>query len=134
MRVRGILTKLETGRNSGTLSSTGPYPIIVLAGLAVFGLAAGRSVARTARPVMGGSTASPLVLMTIGIVLHLVMLERVGFIGAAAVLFWFTARAFDAKHPLRDALFAIALAVGSYVLFARLLQLQLPAGILAGWL
>jgi len=134
MRVRGILTKLETGRSSGTLSSTGPYPIIVLAGLAVFGLAAGRSVARTARPVMGGTTTSPLVLMTIGIVLHLLMLERVGFIGAAAVLFWFTARAFDATHPLRDALFAIALAVGSYVLFARLLQLQLPAGILAGWL
>jgi putative tricarboxylic transport membrane protein len=72
--------------------------------------------------------------MAAGILLHVVMLERVGFVGAAAVLFWFTARAFDRHHPGRDAILAIVLAVVSYVLFARLLQLQLPAGVLAGWL
>jgi hypothetical protein len=46
------------------------------------------------------------------------------------VLFWFTARAFDTRHPLRDACFAVVLSIASYVLFARVLQLPLPAGIL----
>ena len=45
-----------------------------------------------------------------------------------------TARAFDARRPVRDALFAIALSLGAYLLFARVLQLQLPSGVLGRWL
>jgi putative tricarboxylic transport membrane protein len=134
-RVRDILDKFDAGRDrTGTLSSAGVYPLIVLGGVVLFGLAAGRSVARSA-----SHDASPadrrlvsLALIAVGIVLHVMLLERIGFVAAAAVLFWFTARAFDQRHPLRDAVFAIALAAGSYLLFARVLQLQLPAGILAG--
>jgi hypothetical protein len=44
------------------------------------------------------------------------------------------ARAFDATHPLRDAAFAVAVSVASYLLFVRILQLSLPAGVLARWL
>jgi len=138
VRVRGILTKLDAGRDrSGALSSTGPYPLIVLGGVVLFGLAAGRSVVRSARTDPRDAAVrriAPLALIAIGIVLHVAMLERVGFVGAAAVLFWFTARAFDARHPVRDGLFAIALSIGAYFLFARVLQLQLPAGVLARWL
>jgi putative tricarboxylic transport membrane protein len=134
-RVRDILNKFDAGRTRlTTLESAGAYPLFVLAGVAVLGLAAGRSVARSIGP-----SAPPadrrlvsLALIAVGIVLHVLLLERVGFVGAAAVLFWFTARAFDHRHPLRDAAFAVALAAGSYLLFARVLQLQLPAGILAG--
>jgi hypothetical protein len=50
------------------------------------------------------------------------------------MLFWLTARAFDAAHPVRDAIYAAAVAVGSYLVFARMLDLALPAGVLAGWL
>jgi hypothetical protein len=50
------------------------------------------------------------------------------------VLFWFAARAFDERHPARDAVFAVAISVSAYLLFARVLQLSLPAGVLAGWL
>ena len=136
-RVRDILNKFDAGRaRLTTLESAGAYPLFVLAGVAVLGLAAGRSVARSIGP-----SAPPadrrlvsLALIAVGIVLHVLLLERVGFVAAAAVLFWFTARAFDRRHPLRDAVFAIALAAGSYLLFARVLQLQLPAGILAGLL
>jgi tripartite tricarboxylate transporter TctB family protein len=134
MRVRDILDKFDAGRErTVTLSSAGVYPLIVLGGLAVFGLAAGRTVARSVGPGAAPSDRRfvSLALITIGIVLHVLLLERIGFVGAAAVLFWFTARAFDQRHPLRDAVFAIALAIGSYLLFARVLQLQLPAGILA---
>jgi putative tricarboxylic transport membrane protein len=137
-RVRGILTKFDAGHGtSGSSSSTGPYPIIVLAGVVVSGLAAGRRIVRTSRAQKSDAARTrlvPLLLMATGIVLHVLLLEPVGFVGAAAVLFWFTARAFDARHPARDAVVAIALSLASYVLFARVLQLQLPAGILGRWL
>jgi putative tricarboxylic transport membrane protein len=53
---------------------------------------------------------------------------------ASAALFWFTARAFDSRRPYRDAAFSIVISVSVFLLFARVLQLSLPAGILAGWL
>jgi putative tricarboxylic transport membrane protein len=62
------------------------------------------------------------------------MLERAGFVLAAAVLFWLAARAFDPRHPLRDGAFAIGVSVSAYLLFAHVLHLSLPAGLLAGWL
>ncbi len=64
--------------------------------------------------------------------LNLALAERAGFVIASAVLFWFAARAFDERHPARDAAFAVAVSVGAYLLFARVLQLSLPAGVLAG--
>ena len=69
-----------------------------------------------------------------GITAHLLLAERGGFVVASAALFWFTARAFDARRPWRDAAFALVISVAAYVLFARVLQLSLPSGILAGWL
>jgi putative tricarboxylic transport membrane protein len=71
-------------------------------------------------------------LVTVGVLLNLLLAERAGFVLASAVLFWFVARAFDPRHPLRDGLFAAAVSSGAYLLFARVLDLQLPAGF-AGW-
>ena len=73
-------------------------------------------------------------LVGAGILLHLLLAERAGFVIAAAVLFWCTARAFDPRRPLRDGIAAVVISLGAYVLFARVLQLSLPAGLLAGWL
>jgi putative tricarboxylic transport membrane protein len=130
-RVRDILTKFDAGR-SGTISSTGPYPMIVLAGVFLCGLAAARGVVRSAQAATTttGRRLAPVGWMALGIVLNVVLLERIGFVIAAAMLFWLTARAFDARHPARDALFALVVSIASYVLFARVLQLQLPSGIL----
>ena len=87
----------------------------------------------------GGLTAEPagagwkaLLIIGVGIALDLLLLERAGFIVASSVLFWLTARAFDATHPARDGLFAVVLSVAVYVLFVRVLQVPLPAGVLAG--
>ena len=73
-------------------------------------------------------------LLAAAVALHVVLLERAGFVIAAAVLFWLAARAFDPRHPLRDGVFAVVLSAAAYVVFARVLQLSLPAGVLAGWL
>jgi putative tricarboxylic transport membrane protein len=62
------------------------------------------------------------------------LVERAGFVLASAALFWLTARAFDRRRPVRDAVFAFGVAIGAYLLFAGVLQIALPAGVLAGWM
>jgi putative tricarboxylic transport membrane protein len=76
----------------------------------------------------------PIAALATGVALHLLLAERAGFIVAAALLFWFGARAFDARHPLRDAGLAVGVAAGAYLLFTRLLEVPLPAGALERWL
>ena len=63
--------------------------------------------------------------------LHLLLAERAGFVIAAAVLFWCTARA-RSTSSLRDGIAAVAISLGFYVLFACAAA-SLPAGILARW-
>ena len=135
-RVRAILKELGTGASdTDALVPSGPYPLLVVIGLVLFGLMTLRRVWRSTPSAATESAygARPVVLVGIGVVLHLLLAERAGFVIAAAVLFWCTARAFDRRHPLRDGIAAVAISLGSYVLFARVLQLSLPAGILARW-
>jgi putative tricarboxylic transport membrane protein len=128
-RVRVILKKLGTGATTtSSIVPSGAYPRLVLAGLLFFGLAA---VGRAWRSKASSTDASaaglaPLALVATGVVSHLLLAERTGFIAAATVLFWCTARAFDNRHPVRDAIAALAISLASYVLFARVLQLSLP--------
>ena len=141
-RVRDILRKFGTERSETSLTSAGPYPFFVLAGLLVFGFMAVLDVSRTVTVGAAGDTAPsvtardiwPLVWVVGGVVAHLLLAERGGFVIASAVLFWCTARAFGKEHPLRDAAYAAGVSLVAYLLFARVLQLSLPAGILAGWL
>jgi putative tricarboxylic transport membrane protein len=137
-RVRGILRELGTGRGERSLADAGPYPLFVLAGLVIFGVSAVLSFRLKPEATPDSSPAvvtsvfrwkdhrQPVAMLAIGILMHLALAERAGFIVAAAALFWFTARAFDTRHPLRDAVFAVAVSVGAWVLFARVLQLALP--------
>jgi putative tricarboxylic transport membrane protein len=159
-RVQTILRAFgSSGSENGTRASAGPYPLMVLTGLALCALVAlvngvksanGRATrdrrAWSSDPAVadqrrGGSLDpplaarwSPIALIALGAVIDLVLAERAGFVIASAVLFWLTARAFDNRHPGRDAVFAIAVSTSAYLLFARVLQLMLPAGVLAGWL
>jgi putative tricarboxylic transport membrane protein len=128
-RVRVILKKLGTGATTtSSIVPSGVYPRLVLAGLVIFGLAAlGRAWRSAASSTDASSPGlAPLGLVATGVVLHLLLAERAGFVVAATVLFWCTARAFDNRHPVRDAVAALAISLASYVLFARVLQLSLP--------
>jgi putative tricarboxylic transport membrane protein len=137
-RVQEILREFGTGRVEGaTLAAAGPYPLFVLGGLVLFGFAAVVDLRRHRLPPHAEQRWPKLRsagLIGIGIAIHIALAERAGFVIASTVLFWFTARAFDETRPLRDAVFAVVISVGAYLLFARVLQLQLPAGVLAGWL
>ena len=133
-RVYGILRKLGTGgRETSGTGSPGPYPTFVLAGLAVCLLAAAPGALRGSRAAIDSGAPSRrrgLAPLALGIALNLALAERAGFVIASAVLFWCTARAFDTRHPARDAVFALLVSAGAYLLFTRVLQLPLPAGVL----
>ena len=135
--MRRILRELGTdGEDAGGLAAAGAYPVFVIAGLVVCALGSavgGRRSVRESRPTRATGWR-PIALVVTGLVLHVLLAERAGFIVASAILFWLTARAFDDRHPIRDVLFALGLSVGAYVLFARVLDLTLPAGVLEGWL
>jgi putative tricarboxylic transport membrane protein len=128
-RVRAILKKLGTGADTtSSIVPSGAYPRLVLAGLMIFGIAALIRISRSGASSAGETSygVAPLALVALGAVLHLLLAERAGFVIAATALFWCTARAFDDRHPVRDALAALTISLASYVLFARVLQLSLP--------
>ena len=94
-----------------------------------------RRDARTRAPRAPQLAWRPLGLIGAGAALHVLLAETAGFIVAAALLFWLVARAFDARHPLRDAACALGVArpratrCSTYAL-----GLPLPAGALGAWL
>jgi putative tricarboxylic transport membrane protein len=146
-RVRGILRQFGRRETEApALTSAGPYPVFVLAGLVFFALASLAGPLRGTRPTAsvgrvplseaGGPAERRTAIgwLAAGILAYLLLAERGGFVLASAALFWFTARAFDSRRPYRDAAFSILISVSAFLLFARVLQLSLPAGILAGWL
>jgi putative tricarboxylic transport membrane protein len=142
-RVRTTLRQLETGqRGGGVLASIGLYPTFVLAGLAVFAMAALMTGLPAPRDSSCGGwweeirrpRAGTVWWIGLALVINLVMAETVGFVVASTAMFWLTARAFDDRHPVRDAILAVAMSIAAYVLFGRLLQLPLPSGLLERWL
>lgn len=137
-RVRDILRQFGTeDEEARTLTSAGPYPLVVLAGLLTFACLAVRSVRRhptSAAQKDESANWTPVGWLAVGIIVHLLLAEPGGFVVASAPLFWCTARAFDSRRPYRDAAFSVVISVGAYLLFARVLQLTLPAGVLEGWL
>jgi putative tricarboxylic transport membrane protein len=140
-RVVSILGKLGTG-NAAPASGVGPYPLVVLTGLALASVAVAftslRARADSSSRRARGSPSSRIKGAAIGhiglaMALCLLLLDRAGFVLASIPLFWLTARAFDATRPARDAVVAVVVSMGAYLLFVRFLQLSLPAGLLARW-
>jgi hypothetical protein len=141
-RVEGILARFGLGASNTTTATAadiGRYPLFVFGGLLLTGVLTAADLLRSGRGVLADATrrragrAQWLAVGLIGAaaVLDVALLERLGFVVASALLFWLTARAFDRSRPRRDAVVAIVLAIAAYVLFARLLQIDLPAGVLA---
>jgi putative tricarboxylic transport membrane protein len=134
-RLRSVIRRLGTGGDDASASS-GSYPAFVLAGLISMAIAAAVGARRTRRQTVepGGAGWTAVMLVAAGILVELALMERLGFIPASTALFWLTARAFDARHPARDGILAVVVSAAAYVVFARLLDLSLPPGLLAAWL
>jgi putative tricarboxylic transport membrane protein len=134
-RVRGVVRKRNRGASEAS-GVPGPYPTLVVVGLVSMALAFAIRARRCRRVVIQppGTGWRAVILVTAGIIVDLAAIEYLGFILASIGLFWLTARAFDARHPLRDGAFAVALSFAAYFVFVRLLDLSLPSGLLAGLL
>jgi putative tricarboxylic transport membrane protein len=132
-RVRTVLRELGTADSASVLE---PYPAFVLFGLALFGVAVALGSLRTRATVTVERAVGWRALgwIAVGAALYLALAERLGFVIAAALLFWFVARAFDERHALRDGIAAVSVAVSAYALFTYALELPLPAGVLGAWL
>ena len=135
-RVRAILRELGTARAERRatprplrrLRARGPRAVRRRGRRARAARAASRSRAADARAGARSASSAPAPRCTC------CSPRRAGFIVAAALLFWLIARAFDARHPVRDAACALGVAAASYALFAYALELPLPAGVLGAWL
>ena len=105
-------------------------------GLIVLGLSfAGTALRAPAPPAAERRTPTdwlPLLAISVGLVAQMLLLEPAGFVIAAAVLFFCVAFGFGSRRYLRDGVVAILLALIVYIGFTRGLNLQLPAGVLAG--
>jgi hypothetical protein len=149
-RVHAILTKLGLGPGETTPRTAGVFPLLVLVGLVFWAGAAGLETlrARATSPALdagrsrmddrrwtidAGRRWGPAALIGTGMALALALMEQAGFVLASTALFWLTARAFDRQHPGRDALFALAVSTGAYLLFVHVLNVTLPAGVIARW-
>lgn len=145
-RVQSILDKLGVRETPSAAARL--YPRAVTAGwiVTLLAFAVSRVAARRGRGATWGppppatadhrqlSRARTTILLALALGVNVLLIERAGFVLASIPLFWLTARSFDNQHPIRDAAVASALSIGAYVIFARVLQIPLPAGVLARWL
>ena len=75
---------------------------------------------------------APLVLIVIGLIISVLLLERLGFILAVTILFTLVARAFKSQQLIRDVFVGLILTTIVYYLFTSGLGLVLPRGVLSG--
>ncbi|TWS18670.1 tripartite tricarboxylate transporter TctB family protein [Tsukamurella asaccharolytica] len=67
-----------------------------------------------------------------GLVAFAVLLDVLGWILAAALLFWCATRAFNSTRPLFDASLGLLLSSVVFLIFGVVLDVPLPSGILGG--
>lgn len=67
-------------------------------------------------------------VISVGLILHMVLIGWAGFIIASTLLYLLVARGFGSKRSVRDALIGLVLALAAYALFTYALGLRLPAG------
>ena len=73
-----------------------------------------------------------IAFISAGFLFEILLIEPLGFVLASSVLFVAVAFAFGSRRYLRDVITALVLSTIAYLVFTRLLNLQLPAGILKG--
>lgn len=114
------------------------FPYVVAAGLILSGSLLARGAMRRAGSSAGGpdvqTSWTAIFTLSAALGLGVVLLEPLGFILTAALLFWLVARAFLSRRPWRDAVVGLLLSLFVYFAFTRGLGLVLPRGFLDGLL
>jgi len=74
---------------------------------------------------------NPFLWVSGGLFAHMLLIGWAGFVVAGTALFACVARGFGSRRLIRDLCIAVALSVGIYLFFVKLLNVNLPAGWLA---
>jgi putative tricarboxylic transport membrane protein len=136
----GVFVAVETAllRTGPGYSAIGPklFPWLVAAGLVLVGLALLREArsGEVEHPAGFELDASPLLLVTGGLVAQMLLMKPAGFVIASTVLVVVVARSFGSRRLVRDAAIGLVLCAAVYVAFTRGLGLALPAGALGALL
>lgn len=123
---------------SGGYERIGPaaYPWAISLSLVIIGAILAREAWRSAGLPLSadaprvGFVLRPFALVNLGLILHLLLVERTGFVIASMTLFFCTARALGARHWAVTAAIAFALSLAVYFAFSVGLDLALPVGTL----
>ena len=75
-----------------------------------------------------------VIAVGLGFLFEILFIDLLGFVLSASVLFVAVAHGFGSRRYLRDVITALVLSTLAYLVFTKLLNLQLPAGILKGLL
>ncbi len=133
----GLFIALQTFRMkvAPIHAAVGPrlFPYLIGAGLIVLGILVLREAwfGRIAHAEGVELDWPPVGIIAAGLVLQMLLLERLGWILAGGLLFMVVARAFGSPRVHLDAALGLVLAGLIFVLFNYGLDLRLPAGILA---
>ena len=115
------------------------FPYLVAAGLLLCGvllliqaLRGQVAAPEAAEDVDPGAPADwkAVLILTVALLIDIFLIERIGFVLSSAILFWGVCLGFGSRRYLRDSLSGFGLALVAYLTFTRLLDLNLPAGIL----
>jgi putative tricarboxylic transport membrane protein len=126
---------------SPAYAKVGPtaFPVMVAGGLILIGLVlAWQAWSGAWRPDesedAGSTDWRALAWLGFGLAFNVVLISILGFILASTVLFASVARAFGSTRPLRDLAVAFVFAAVAYLGFARLLGINMGAGLLERFL
>ena len=75
-----------------------------------------------------GFHAAAFVWVSVGLFAQMLLIDRAGFVLAAAVLFACVARGFGSVRVARDLAIGIAMGLAVFLFFVRFLNVNLPAG------
>lgn len=130
----GLFIAIETSQMevAPTQAAVGPrmFPFLVAAGLLIVGAALLREAFFGHIAHEGGFELDwmAVVLISVGLVAELLLMEQVGWVPAATVLYFLGALAFGDRRYVITALIALVLAGITFVTFNYGLDLSLPSG------
>jgi putative tricarboxylic transport membrane protein len=130
----GVAAVTATLPSEGGYSGIGPnfIPAVVAGGIIVLGVWLGVEAFTSGwRDVAEHDAvfeASPFLWISAGLFAHMALIGWAGFVIAGSVLFVCVARGFGSRRLIRDLSIGIVLALGVYLFFVKLLNVNLPAG------
>jgi putative tricarboxylic transport membrane protein len=104
--------------------------LVLLAAYLIWQTATGKPDA--AKPEAGHADWKGVIAITVGLLSQYFLIETLGFVLSASFLFFAVAWGFHSRRHLRDAIVAVVLSLLTYLIFTKLLNLQLPPGIFKG--